>query len=1154
MQREAQNLILRVSLAPRSTSRRRKPPLYEQDYSARESQISDVSHASTIKAVEAFTGDYRPPSLVLNINKDLPPPPPTARYSPHLTATPSRAGSKKQKRPLRQPKNPEPKQTKSIRREQKEMHRYSHASTQTTPPHGSPQRGMTRATSPLNDLPSAPSPRRRLPKARPSSHITNPSSDGKRLSDRLERPFDPQLGEVDEEEVYNTVEPPKPLLVRKETDASSANSSPAGSHKGKANYHDEQGDQFVFFDDDPVAAANENFVSTTQDTAVATIPRSLSVTTKPRPSLAYTFDEGLTFKRRATISAPTSSRGHKEARQAIPIGWTFHNGLSMSRRNQGSLSEPMPVYADGTSSDLTGSARQNLSVARSDPYKGFSLHWSFDEGWTIGHGYGRKVAVSALPEDAIRRKSGGMPLGFTFHKGLYVKVDSSMKHMIEENAEQDATQAALSFPLPDELAGEPRDGNERMPPTAKSVSKRFPLAFTFHDGLYVRTTAKPEHLSARSTSSIPNVQYDDTHNLGGEVQDDGVARDELNTVEKHRSESPPPLNATLDSHLRLQKAAKRDKYMSQVRSVSFQDPSSSKHPARQVRDGKPASRTVSHTTSHQLATTEGIIVRPKEKDQQPSRSSVIHHPTFTSPSTGRRSLRFSFYDRVTYNRVSAIQTSNPKSSKRLAFTWHDGLTYRVRTIASKPSGQAAKWKWTFHEGFFKMNVVPRTARGEKKVVRWTFNGGFQMVPRSQRTGASVEKKKLTWTFSDGLVMRQSSATIRTLDRKMTWSFSEGFRYKEKKKPLPPLPYQDDAERMRALVQKSTAEVARASRLSIASEKQMIDHDSIHRSSAELDAAAPAPASRRGSNMENGTDNHMPSRTNSKPQRTPSPGPPTPSTGEIESWRQRRVPSQRKLPVSPGTSSYRDVRENVNREEEPNQDHELYDAPSPHPDEAHPSRAIPPQETARRPRSPPSPRTKQTPSPPPSQAQVQPQRLPLPPAKASSSTVPQQMIPGCCDCEKEQEGLEGLGLEMSRLRARSYQSMLQTQNGTLVGGSTPTRRSPSPRRPTVNRNSPPPPLPTPEPEVGRPIRGSSLHPSPLAAHPSDDRSDKGGEGGEGNVRTPSPRIEHKRSRKPVGAGPGSGPVRKPYRMSAGTSMRQHSIHRRNERQLAERFQA
>lgn len=98
--REVNNLVHRIEVVPRKSVPRqgRRTNIVVQTESGRESRMSTTS---TIKAVETFCSEYRPPSVALHrlsyLNKDLPPPPPpeTPTEKSHQSIAVSRTSTQK---------------------------------------------------------------------------------------------------------------------------------------------------------------------------------------------------------------------------------------------------------------------------------------------------------------------------------------------------------------------------------------------------------------------------------------------------------------------------------------------------------------------------------------------------------------------------------------------------------------------------------------------------------------------------------------------------------------------------------------------------------------------------------------------------------------------------------------------------------------------------------------------------------------------------------------------------------------------------------------------------------------------------------------------------------------------------------------------------
>ena len=495
--KEINNLVHRVEVIPRKPVPRqgRRTDIVVERSAGDESRMSTTS---TIKTVDAFCREYRPPSVSLHrlsyLDKELPPPPPSE--TPNQTLSQGNAVSRRstQKNAAAQtvisiqsrystrikPSTPSRLSTISsqhISSQQRDSEDHisirSHSSIQDIPVDQAVTRSKPRASLAINrrrpsvvgDVIKEDVRRRRSGSISPGTvpdRENNSAAAGREIqsSGRQEADTDPRGCQDIQDPFMGTDN--KDVVLRSKS-----------QHKPSVGWT---------FNDGLILRTDDKLKSTTGTSSggenlalepfTGTNSKEIVLRSKSqhKPSVGWTFNDGLILRTDDKLKSTTGTSPEGEnlaleprPKSMLPIRWTFRDGIIYKATR-------VPKNEDGTKS------KRLLPIG-----------WSFYDGLTIRPD-GSVKAVSKASGKSVDSVHGSnskrmIPIGWTFHEGLIFATHESIKTALSSRDKSNGTET-------------------------ESSSKRLPITWTFHEGLVFGT-----HESVKSAL----VSRDKSNDTGTEV-------------------------------------------------------------------------------------------------------------------------------------------------------------------------------------------------------------------------------------------------------------------------------------------------------------------------------------------------------------------------------------------------------------------------------------------------------------------------------------------------------------------------------------------------------------------------------------------------------------------------------------------------------------
>ncbi|MCJ1275902.1 hypothetical protein MMC21_003707 [Puttea exsequens] len=742
--REIHNLVPQIPRKPVPRPQKRLAPP-----SSDSGRASSISLTSTIKAVEDFCFEYRPPSVSLNrlsyLDKQLPPTPPNEADEPPAAQTLNRSKSSKSQKSVarRTPAQPLVPATSRFSTRNGELlpnraAAFSNPQSREKASGAAHSRHSAQAASSLRNSSSHPDIEVSPPPDSPEAwekleKIIKPP----RKEDRASKLHAPAvLEEVDEEkEDRASRESWRNPWIPKEREIASVPPSDAIVPVTRSKSLD-QG--FNFWDD--VSVRHKDDVKSSRNTsdqveALALEGRPRRMT--PMVPVGFTFHDGLTVKRGESVKIPrTSDTSSSRSKRSIPIGFTFHDGLTL--RNDGivrvasnasqqrpevvavkstsklpihfSFYDGLTIGADGRvkKPSKTSSTGRDITLGTKSQ-GGFSVHYNFWDGLTFRDG--RATSVNQLPNGMVRRKSKRMPVGFTFHDGLYIRVDDNVKKAVGLAPKDKSKRVTLHFTFHDGLTLRANNGA-----VGTTRPKRLPLSFTFHDGLTINTIPKGKQVGSRSKSKISYTFHD-----GLIIRTSPKSK----TAAGMTKSKGMPISFTFHDGLNIRTSSKNKDITSTSKSKpgpigwTFHDGVTIRNKNTAIDPLKAQNEYASNFKDRAASTASG-----KGKSIDTNLHPLMQRKK-TASMAGPRRLKFSFWDGLTFTTVDAVSGRN-KSTKRLTFTFHDGLTLQPRDGALG-STNVKQLTFTFHDG---LKWKTRDPNVEAKRLAFTFHDGLTYIPKN----------------------------------------------------------------------------------------------------------------------------------------------------------------------------------------------------------------------------------------------------------------------------------------------------------------------------------------------------------------------------------------------------------------------------------------
>lgn len=463
--KELNNLVHRVEVVPRKPVPRqgRRTDIVVERSAGDESRMSTTS---TIKTVDAFCREYRPPSVSLHrlsyLDKELPPPPPSE--TPNQTLTHGNAVSRTSTQ-----KNAAAQTIISI------QSRYS---TRIKP--STPSRLSTISSQHISSQQRDSEDRISIRSHFSTQEITIDQaipSPKPRVSLAIDRRRLSVVGDVSNEDVK-----------RRRSGSISPGTVPHQENNLAAAVREIQIPRRQEADSDPRACQDIQGPLTGTDSKEIVL-RSKS---KHKPSVGWTFSDGLILRTDDKLNSTTGTSSGAEnlaleprSKSVIPMRWTFRDGIIYKITK-------VPKNEDG------------MSEAKSKRI--LPIDWSFYDGLSIrpdgsvkGVSKATGKSVEIVPESKSKRM---IPIGWTFHEGLIFATHESIRSAVNPRGKSNGTGTeASSKHLP--IAWTFHEGltfgtheSEKSAQTSRDKSngietgvssKRLPITWTFHEGLTLGT-------------------------------------------------------------------------------------------------------------------------------------------------------------------------------------------------------------------------------------------------------------------------------------------------------------------------------------------------------------------------------------------------------------------------------------------------------------------------------------------------------------------------------------------------------------------------------------------------------------------------------------------------------------------------------------------
>jgi len=698
--REINNLVHRVEMVPRKSVPRqgRRTDIVVQTDSGDESRMSTTS---TIKAVDTFCKEYRPPSVALHrlsyLDKELPPPPPPETPTQNLHQSNALNRTSTQKHAAAQTiisihsrystriKPSTPSRLSTISSQQRDSEDRvsirSRFSTQDFPIDNAVPRCEPRASVAID-------------RRRPSGVWDHSEKHTRQISGSR------SPGTVPDQEIVSAaagreiqvpgsreVDHSKKDMRRQDSDSISPGTAP---HQGSVSAEAGREIQVAGLREAEVAPralqiSPQAPVTGTKSKEI--VPRS---DPKRKASVGWTFHDGLILRNDDKIKSAieTSFEGENpalalELKSLIPIRWTFHEGIIFR------AGEP-PKNENGT------------SEAKSK--RMFPIGWSFYDGITIrpdGSVKAISIATGKSEEIVHQSKSRRMvPIGWTFHEGLIFATDDSVKRALNSS-----------------------DHNNDIEMEARS--KRLPITWNFHDGLILRTDAKVNDAIQMAPSNGAVAPLPKSKRTVGWTFNDGlIIRNGAGML---------PNNGELATRTR----SKRTITWTFDEGLVIKTKAGTTAKTRNLATGSISKRTIGWTFH------DGLTIR---RDGGVVKRSSQSRGMATSTKSTRMPIGWSFYDRLTIKQRSTskgkgkgvdrnlhplIPRSKSVQKRRITYNFWDGVTFRtVDGSATRVSTQPeSTLTWSFYDGITRRTMdgasgQVSTQPKRKRMYGWTFNDGI----------------------------------------------------------------------------------------------------------------------------------------------------------------------------------------------------------------------------------------------------------------------------------------------------------------------------------------------------------------------------------------------------------------------------------------------
>ena len=638
--REVSNLVHRVEVVPHKSVPRqgRRTDIAVETDSGDESRMSTTS---TIKAVDTFCREYRPPSIALHrlsyLNKELPPPPPPESPTQSLHQSNARSRTSTQKHAAAQTnvsiqsrystriKPSTPSRLSIISSQQRESEDCvsirSRFSTQDPPTGSAVSRSEPRASVAID-------------RRRPSGAGENSRKDIRRqnsgsISDAIPHHeivptgFDREIEVLGSREAEIDPWALQAILQEPLTGTKSKEIVPRSKSKRKASVGWTFHDGFILRTDDRLKSTTG---TSSEGENLVLEPRS-----KPMVPIRWMFHDGILFR---ADESPKNGEVTSEAKskRMIPIGWSFYDGLTI--RPDGSVK---------AISKATGKSEE--VVPRSKSKRMIPIGWTFHEGLIFAADDWVKSALKSSDKSSnieMEARSKRLPIAWTFHDGLILRTDAKVK---------DATKTAPNI---GEVATRPK-------------SKRT-VGWTFNDGLIIRNCA------GKSPSNGELATRTKSKRTIGWTFHDGLIIRRDGGIVKRFGQNRGITTSTKSKRMPV--------------SWSFYDGLTFKQRSTSKGKGKGVDRNL-----HPLV--------PRSKSVQRRRITYnfwdgVKFTTIDEGSTRvsaqpKSKLTWSFYDgitRKTIDEASGQVSTQPKPKRAYGWTFHDGLTIKP-TAEAEPLPKAA---------------------------------------------------------------------------------------------------------------------------------------------------------------------------------------------------------------------------------------------------------------------------------------------------------------------------------------------------------------------------------------------------------------------------------------------------------------------------------
>lgn len=643
--KEINNLVQRVEVIPRKPVPRqgRRTNIVVETNLGNDSRMSTTS---TLRAVDAFCKEYRPPSVALHrlsyLNKELPPPP--------LIEMPNQTLSHGN--------------TVSRRSTQK------HAAVQTTISIQSRY-----STGVKNSTPS------RLSTIS-SQHIASQQRDSEdRISIRSRfsaQDFPVELASPRSEPLTSaSIDRRRPSLVGdlSKEDARRQNSGSISPGTVPHQEHDSAAvGRKIRISGLQEAEIASQVCQDIQDPLTGTDSNGIVLRSKSKreTTVGWTFHDGLVLRTDGKVENATRIRSEGGnlavepiSKHMIPIRWTFHDGILYKATE-------IPRNEDGM---LEAKSKRSLPI-----------DWSFYDGLTIKSD-GSIGAVSKVTgkSDEVAHGSKSrlmLPTGWTFHDGLIFAYPESVK---------------LAHVAPDKSNGTETDASLKRPP----------IAWTFHDGLTLRTRSEVRNTLKTAPIDTGEIatKSKSKRSVGWSFNDGLVIRNvaglsptdgQLMTTTRSKRSITWTFNdgLTVKAHGRTGPSSRRVVTGSKSRRIigwSFHDGLVIGRDDGVARRSPRSRRMAANTMPKQMPLSwsfaDGLTRRrrPTSNGKGKGVDRNLHPLILGSKTVQRRHINYGFWDGITFQTIDKRPTrvsSQPQSKLRWSF--YDGVS---RTITGEASGQ-----------------------------------------------------------------------------------------------------------------------------------------------------------------------------------------------------------------------------------------------------------------------------------------------------------------------------------------------------------------------------------------------------------------------------------------------------------------------------------